>query len=398
MNESHLLRRTRQSFQTTQGIITYYQNKALVNFARNDYLGFSQHPKVKQAAVDAIQSYGTSSSASPLVTGYNNLAETLENTLAEHLNVDKVLLFSSGTSANYALMHHLSQNHSPIIADKLIHASLIDGILAHSKHLERFRHNNTAILENIIKKNIDKKHSANLISIKKNSSTKSLNHALYPHIVTESVFSMEGDSAPLSAIASLAHQYQCHLTVDESHALGVLGNQGRGLCHATHIKPHAMTSSLGKALASQGGFIAGSTNTIEELTQSARPLIYSTALAPSAIAAAQTALNLMRSTPCFLEQLHNNIAYFQEAARTQGLQVIQSNSAIQGFIIHDISTLIQAHQALWHQGFITGLIRPPTVPANTSRLRICLSALHSKDHIQGLVTAMKQAIESTQRA
>ena len=206
---------------------------------------------------------------------------------------------------------------------------------------------------------------------------------------------MEGNQSDLIALTALKKQHDYSLVVDDSHGIGVLGDAGAGTTAHFGIKADIITASLGKALASHGGFVAGPEDLIEALIQSARPLIYSTAIPPSSAAAALAALTLMEKKSQHQAKCHENIAYFREQSKEKGLNALKSQTAIQGIIISDIKQLKTVHQHLLESGFLVGMIRPPSVPKNSSRLRICLSAAHTKKHIDALIQHTLIALEKS---
>ncbi len=366
--------RSRRTLGKHHGVIIHDHGKPLISFSHNDYLGLAHHPKVIAAAQQALQDYGSSTNASPLVAGHTELHQALEEQLAKHLSQPKALLFSSGTLANYALIRRLGQNKQPFFVDKTCHASIMDGLAQQTNKVKRFPHNDTHFLERWLHKHGESPHENP------------------PVVVAEGVYSMEGD-LNLDKMAALKQYIPFELAIDDSHGIGVLGKNGRGTAEHLGVQVNIITGSLGKALASHGGFIAGSGSLIESLIQSARPLIYSTAIPPASASAALTALQIMANEPHHQQALHDNIAYFQRQAEALKLNCIPSKTAIQGIIIPNTDKLKTVHQALVKQGLLMGMIRPPSVPKNGSRLRICLSAAHSKEQIDRLLQSLKIALK-----
>jgi len=340
---------------------------AMLNFCSNDYLGLASDPRIK-AAICADESAGWGSGAAHLVTGHHLHHHLLEDELADWLGVERVLLFSTGYMANLAVQQTLMQKGDVIIGDKLNHASLIDGALASEAEFKRYPHLDYVALE----KRLQQTHSPTLI-------------------VSDSVFSMDGDLADLTKLQPLAHKHQAWLFIDDAHGLGVFGREGRGAFDHFNLKIDADTilvGTFGKAFGTSGAFVAGSSVLIESLIQFARPFIYTTAMSPMNALATRTALKLLREGDHLREKLHENIHQFREGALALGLDLMPSVSAIQPILLGDSARAVAWSDALKNQGFWVAAIRPPTVPKNQARLRITLSAAHSKHHLDRLLTVL----------
>jgi 8-amino-7-oxononanoate synthase len=364
----HLYRRRRitETPQQTQMII---DGRKVINFCSNDYLGLANHPAVVKTFQDTANLFGVGSGAAHLINGHTRIHHDLEEALAKFTGRERALLFSTGYMANLGLVQALVGPGDSILADKLNHASLTDGALLSRARLNRYPHGDMDLL-----------HKRLLES----SSGEKL-------IITDAVFSMDGDLAPLPELAKLAQVYGAWLMVDDAHGLGVLGKKGAGSLdyyglNATEVP--ILMGTLGKALGTAGAFIAGSEALIEHLIQSARTYIYTTAM-PAAIAAATLAsLKIVAQEPQRRKRLHELIEYFQRQASQLDLKLLPSSTPIQGIIFGENKKTLSISEKLFEQGFMVTAIRPPTVPAGTARLRITLSSNHSKDQIDALITAL----------
>jgi 8-amino-7-oxononanoate synthase len=350
----------------------------VINFSSNDYLGLANHPQIKNALIQALQTEDTSygSGAAHLVTGHHLPHHLAEDELADWLEAERTLLFSTGYMANLAVQQALMQANDIILADKLCHASLIDGAQHSAATLKRYPHNDMKALERRLEqsKALQKERGGEIL------------------IVTDGVFSMDGDIAPLKEIQALAQQYQAWLLVDDAHGLGVLGQQGRGCFEYFGLTPDKNTilvGTLGKAFGCSGAFVAGSTILIEALIQFARPYIYTTAMPPLNAIAIQEALKLVQNAHASRETLTQHIQQFRKGAQQIGLTLIDSATPIQAIILKQSKTAMAWSELLKQQGFWVTAIRPPTVPNNQARLRITLSAEHNTKDITQLLNALK---------
>jgi 8-amino-7-oxononanoate synthase len=353
----------------------------LVNFASNDYLGLANHPELKRAIRDNLDDLSVGSGAAHLVTGHHLQHHLLEDELADWLGVRRVLLFSTGYMANLAVLETLMQKGDVILADKLNHASLIDGAQHSPATVKRYPHADTQALE--------RRLNALALSAEQQAM-----------VVTDGVFSMDGDIAPLEKIAQLCQNYQSWLFVDDAHGLGVLGEKGRGsLNHfGLGVNDNAiLMGTLGKAFGVSGAFVAGSETLIETLIQFARPYIYTTAMSPLMALAGRTALKLVQSADDRRERLKRNIKHFKEGCRQLGLPLMPSDTAIQPLVLGNSKTALEWSEQLKQAGFWVTAIRPPTVPQNTARLRITLSASHTAEQIERLLSQLKQCNENTNK-
>lgn len=342
-----------------------------LNFCSNDYLGLANHPQVVQAFQNATNYYGVGAGSAHLINGHSRIHQQLEQALAEFTGRSRALLFSTGYMANMGTINAVMERDDRIHADRLNHASLVDAALLSRAKMHRYRHNDLAHLERNLQINPD----ANQM------------------IVCDGVFSMDGDTAPVAQMVKLANQYQAWLMVDDAHGFGVLGTKGAGLLEQQHLSQQdvpILMATLGKALGTAGAFVAGSEELIEYLIQTARTWIYTTAM-PTAIAAASLAsLKIVEEEIWRREKLATLIQQFKQGAQQLGLQLMPSDSAIQPIMIGSAAQTVQLSKKLRKHGILVSAIRPPTVPQDTARLRITLSALHTEQEVKRLLDALSE--------
>ncbi|WP_440056065.1 aminotransferase class I/II-fold pyridoxal phosphate-dependent enzyme [Pseudoalteromonas sp. T1lg65] len=337
-----------------------------LNFASNDYLGLAQSIDVEKFSAKS----GSGSSA--LVTGHTQLHEQFEQRLAKLLGYESALLFGSGFAANSSVLKCLfsqltKADDAAVFHDKLNHASLIDGSLSGTAKLHRFNHNDT----NHLRARLEKARVVNKL------------------IVTEGVFSMDGDTAALEEISRLAKAHNAWLMVDDAHAFGVIGERGLGSIEKG-IKPDILIITFGKAMGCQGAAVLASKTVIEYLIQFNREYIYSTNLSPIFVEVAQQQLDKLIAANEARTMLLNNILYFKQQANKASLALIESDTAIQPLILGSAENAMLAQQFLKQHGIWVSAIRPPTVPVNTARLRITLTAAHTHNDIDKLVATLKE--------
>lgn len=367
----HLYRQPRISDSPQQPVMVI-NGKTLLNFCSNDYLGLANHPQIIKAFQQAANHYGVGSGAAHLINGHSRLHQQLEEALAAFTGRERVLLFSTGYMANLAVANALMDKDDIIFQDRLNHASLIDGALMSEAKLIRYAHN-------------DIKHLSQ--RIQSNPSSDAM-------IMTDGVFSMDGDVAPLRELAEIAQEQQLWLMVDDAHGFGVLGKTGGGLVeqlNLTQTDVPILMGTLGKAFGTAGAFVAGSQDLIEYLIQVARPFIYTTAQPPAIAGATLASLELVKTEHWRREHLQQLIQYFRQGATQLGLQLMDSNTPIQPILIGDSAKALQISQRLQELGLLVIAIRPPTVPANTARLRITFSASHTLEQVDQLLTGLSQA-------
>jgi 8-amino-7-oxononanoate synthase len=359
------LYRQRLTLQSAQGPVVRIDGREYLNFCSNDYLGLAAHPRVVERFRRAAAQYGVGSGASHLVCGHSAPHHELEDALAEFTGRERALLFSSGYMANAGILTSLLQRGDFVFEDRLNHASLLDGGLHSGARFQRFRHNDVGDLR------------------------KKLAAADGPRmVVVDGVFSMDGDTAPLAELAELCTAHDAWLMVDDAHGFGVLGERGVGSTEAAGLSPSAvpvLMATLGKALGTAGAFVAGSALLIEGLVQQARNYIYTTALPPAVAAAAHEALLLLNEEAWRRHHLAALIHRFRQGAAQLSLPLMPSASAIQPLIVGDAMRAVTLSARLREQGILISAIRPPTVPAGTSRLRITLSAAHSEAQVDHLL-------------
>jgi len=364
--QADALLRKRQLVEQSSGRFIQVAGKQYLNFASNDYLGFADDFIEIQA-----QQLGSHSSA--LVNGYNKPQQQLEQRLCELLGYESAMLFNSGFSANSSVLKALFQDKtvaksSAIFQDKLNHASLIDGGLHSAAAMVRFNHNDLKHLESRLQKSKAK-------------------HKL---IVSEGVFSMDGDQAPIEALCKLAKQYNAWLMIDDAHGFGVLGEQGLGSCEA--IKPDLLIITFGKALASSGACLLASKQMIDYMLQFNREYIYSTAMSPLMASCTLERLERLLNADKRRAQLSENISYFRALTKEHNLALMESTTAIQPLVLGDAEHTLAVANKLKEKGVWLTAIRPPTVPFNTARLRITLSSAHQADDIKKLVDSLVECL------
>lgn len=350
-----------------------------VNFCSNDYLGLARHPDVVSAFHRGIDEYGVGSGASHLVTGHTRAHHELEEALAEFTGRPRALLFSNGWMANTGIIAALLGRHDAVLEDRLNHASLIDGGIASGARLRRYRHADAA-------------HCAQFLE--EYSAQHSEKHEVGRQlIVTDGVFSMDGDIAPLAELAAIARAQQAWLMVDDAHGFGVLGHEGRGCVDAAGLgidDVQILVGTLGKAFGTFGAFVAGSDLLIESLVQHARSYIYTTAL-PSAVAVATlTSLALLRREQWRRDLLQVHIARFRAGAERMGYQLMPSSTPIQPLLVGNSADALAFSTALRTHNMLVTAIRPPTVPPGSARLRFTFSAAHSTAQVDALLSALEK--------
>ncbi|MGI2323742.1 MULTISPECIES: 8-amino-7-oxononanoate synthase [unclassified Methylococcus] len=344
-----------------------------VNFCSNDYLGLANHPAVREAFRRGVDRWGVGSGASHLVCGHSAAHHALEEELAEFTGRPRALLFSTGYMANLGVVSALAGRGDTVFEDRLNHASLLDGGLLSGARFRRYRHADARALEAALAES----------------------RAETRLVVTDGVFSMDGDLAPLPELARVARDGRAWLMVDDAHGLGVLGAEGRGtLEHFGLGAPEVpvLVGTLGKALGTFGAFVAGSESLIDYLIQRARTYVYTTALPPAVAEATRVSLRLVREEPERRERLRCNVRRFRAGAASLGFGLGDLPGPIQPLVIGANADALEASRRLGERGFLVSAIRPPTVQAGTARLRITLSAAHSNEQIDGLLEALADAV------
>jgi 8-amino-7-oxononanoate synthase len=371
LDRDKLLRR-RRVVDSPQGARIVVDGRELVNFSSNDYLGFATHPRLRQAAHAATDSFGTGSGASPLVSGQLRLHQRAEERFAAFSGMPRALLFGSGYMANLGILAALCDRHSEIFADRLNHACLNDGALLSRAKLTRYPHLDLDALERAL----------------------AASKAPVRLVATDTVFSMDGDVAPVDRLAALCDRHDAWLVLDDAHGVGVLGETGHGALEhfATRSPRIVYMATLGKALGGYGAFVAGESATIDWLMQKARTYVFSTALPPSVAATAIAALDLLDADRGPLLRLRERIAELGGALPIAARRGTASITAIHPLLVGTEEAALDAAQLLLERGFLVPAIRPPTVPAGTSRLRVTLSAAHSRTDVEALGRALAQCL------
>ncbi|MGH8361795.1 MAG: 8-amino-7-oxononanoate synthase [Gammaproteobacteria bacterium] len=369
------LYRRRRVVEGPQGAEIAVNGRRLLNFSSNDYLGLAAHPAVAEAARRALDEYGTGSGAAHLVTGHARAHHALEEELAEFVQRPRALLFSSGYLANLGVAGALVKRGDLVVEDRLNHASLLDAGLLSGARFVRYAHADTAALHRRL--------------------TATARRTL---VMTDSVFSMDGDLAPLTDLARECDRAQAILMVDDAHGFGVLGAHGRGTLEHYALgmeEVPVLMATLGKALGTFGAFVAGSEALVETLIQHARTYIYTTAPPAAWAEAARAALRLARTESWRREKLHTLIARFRAHAAALGLPLLESRTAIQPLMIGDAAKALTVSDALAARGILAVAIRPPTVPTGSARLRLTLTAAHSDAQVDQLLDALAQVLRPT---
>jgi 8-amino-7-oxononanoate synthase len=356
------IRRAPRRIEGPHGPRVIADGRSVLCFCANDYLGLAGHPALRQSVARALDAEGLGATGSRHVSGNMNLHRAAEQAFAHFTGQASALLFSTGYACNVGTIQALARRGDVIFSDRLNHASLIDGARLSGASIVVYEHADAEDLERKVQ-----------------THRGSADGAL---IVTESVFSMDGDVAPLRAIADIARRYDAGLVVDEAHAVGVFGPGGRGVCADLGVVPDAMTFALGKAFGSQGAFAAGAKPVVDLIQNRARSFVFSTAPWPAVGAAAMAALSLVVEADAARDKLRSHWTSLRSGLSSLGFQVIAGDSPIIPVVIGEPNAAMELSAALFERGLFIHGIRPPTVPAGTSRLRVVPSAGHSDEDIQ----------------
>jgi len=366
------LKRVLKTVSCPQGPAVTVDGRRCVLLCSNDYLGLANRDELKEAAKAAIDRWGYGAGASRLVSGNMTPHAELEERIARFKGTEAALLFNSGYQANLALIPALSDRSSEIFSDRLNHASIVDACRLSMAKVTRYANGDADALERLLKKSTARRKV----------------------IVTDGVFSMDGTIAPLTKIAALLDRYDAALIVDDAHATGVLGKSGKGtLEHLGVTHPSIVQmGTLGKALGSFGAFVAGSRELIELLVSKARPFIYTTALPPSTTAASIAAIDIVEREPQLRERLRENVEFFT-ANLPAGVDTLGSATQIIPILVGEASRTMRISAGLLERGVFIQGIRPPTVPENTSRLRVTITAAHSRADLELALDAIANEIK-----
>ncbi len=368
------LTRRRRVLESPCGRIAAVDGREMLNFASNDYLGLAGNAEIAQALAAGALQWGAGSGASHLVSGHLAPHEALETVIAAFVGFPRTLTFSTGYLANLAIVPTLATRGSTIFSDKLNHASLIDAMQlakAGGAEVQRYPHGDMAALERLL------------------AASRSPNRL----IVSDAVFSMDGDLAPLPALFALAERFDAWLVVDDAHGFGVLGPQGRGSLAHFNLPQHPrllLMATLGKAAGVGGAFVAGSEIAIETLLQKGRTYIFTTAAPPALGCALVKSLEIIEHGDALRANLFARIGQLRDGLAALPWQLLPSATAIQPLVVGGNAAVLALAKALWAKGLWVPAIRPPTVPKDTARLRISVSAAHTADDIDLLVRALKE--------
>lgn len=367
------LYRQRHLLESAQGPQVQVNGKACVAFCSNDYLSLASHPAVIDSFRRGAETYGVGSGASHLIYGHSNEHHALEEELAAFTGRPRALLFSTGYMANLGTILALTGKGDHIFEDRLNHASLLDGGLASRAQCSRYRHSDCDDLSQ---------------RLKRAASGRKL-------VATDGVFSMDGDLAPLPELVKTCQEQQAWLMVDDAHGFGVLGENGGGIAEHFGLgvdELPILMGTLGKGFGTFGAFVAGSEALIETLIQFARTYIYTTALPPAVASATRISLKILQRETWRREKLNLLIEHFRSGAKELGLELMDSITPIQPVLLGDDALTLKVGEQLRRKGFLVGAIRPPTVPAGTSRLRITLCAEHSEQQVDSLLEAIDKTL------
>ncbi|MGD0074291.1 MAG: 8-amino-7-oxononanoate synthase [Candidatus Binataceae bacterium] len=366
-----LLRRVR-IIRSAHGAEVEFDGRRMLMLSSNNYLDLAAHPAVKRAAIEAVERYGVGAAASRLVAGSIEPVHRLEQSLAHFKRVEAVLIFGSGYLANMGAISALVGPGDVVFSDEINHASLIDGCRVSRATVKVYRHRDAHHLKVLLEESADAGRRL---------------------IVTDSVFSMDGDLAPLAEIVELAGEFRAAVMVDEAHGIGVIGPGGRGLVAELGLENEidVQVGTLSKALGAQGAYVGGSRVLINFLINRARCFIYTTGLAPALAAAAEAALHVMIDEPERIARLHANAAYMRAALTAAGFRLSPTESSILPVMIGSAQDALAMAEQLFDRGVYVVAIRPPTVPPNSARLRVTPTAGHSRADLDRAIAAFVES-------
>ena len=364
------LKRRLRDVTGAQGRKIILDGKEVLNFCSNNYLGLADDPRLREAAVGCIQKEGIGSGASRLICGNMTAHRELEVTIARFKGAESCLVFSTGYMANVGIISSVFGRDDMIFCDRLNHASIIDGIILSQAKFKRYPHSDMEALEEMLRTTTGFRRRG---------------------IITDSVFSMDGDIAPLDKITELARKYDCLVMIDEAHALGVMGKNGKGLAEHFGVEDRIdiQMGTLSKAAGSFGAYCCGSKELIEFLVNKARSFIYTTALPPAVAAASQKAIEIIRDEPMLRQKLWVNTDYFQKAIVAMGFNTLLSQTPVIPIVVGEPAVAGEFSKRLLEQDIFASAIRPPTVPQNTARLRLTVMATHAREDLDYTLEKLK---------
>jgi 8-amino-7-oxononanoate synthase len=347
-----------------------FEGKSYINFSSNNYLGFSCRPELKQAAINAVKKYGCGGTSSRLICGTFHIHAELEEKLAKLKSKEKAIVFPSGFAANIGVVSSIVGKGDAVIMDKLNHASLWDGASLSGARLFVYEHKDMQSLEKVLKR--------------AHSYKKRL-------IITDTLFSMDGDIAPLKDITDLAKKYCSWTMIDEAHATGIFGKNGSGIAESFNVEKDIdiVMGTLSKAIGSQGGFICGDNELIDYLINKSRAFIYTTALSPACAGASIKALEVIEKEPKLRIKLLENSKYLRDKLKLSGFDTLGSESQIIPVLTGDAARTMDVSAQLMSRGIFAPAIRPPTVAEGMCRIRISLTSLHRREEIDKLIEAFQ---------
>lgn len=372
---SEHLYRARRVVDGPQGPLLTVDGRELLSFCSNDYLGLAADPRIAEALCDGARRYGVGSGAAHLVSGHSSAHHALEEALAAFTGRERALLFSTGYMANLAVIAALVRRGDQVFEDRLNHASLVDGGLLSQARFKRYAH---ADVDALVDQLGEAGHGRRLV-------------------VTDGVFSMDGDVAPLGRLATACAEHHAWLLVDDAHGLGVLGEGGRGSLDAAGLEQDEvpiLMGTLGKAFGTAGAFVAGSEVLIETLIQQARPYVYTTAAPPAVAQATLASLRIVETEQWRRDRLVELVARFRREAAGLGLALMVSETPIQPIVAGSAEQALAWSRALEEAGILVTAIRPPTVPAGSARLRVTFSASHTDQQLDRLLDALAGLAEA----
>ncbi|MCM8779740.1 MAG: 8-amino-7-oxononanoate synthase [Candidatus Omnitrophica bacterium] len=370
--ETKGLKRSLSLLESNQAEEIIINGKDCLNLCSNNYLGLAGDPRLKEAAIKAIHEYGLGAASSRLVCGNNVLYQILEDKIAQFKGTEAALVFNSGYTANLGIIQSLAGDKDIVLSDKLNHASIIDGIILSQARFKRYPHKDLSILEADLRQSQDFRRRL---------------------IITDTVFSMDGDIAPLAEIVGLAQKYNAEVMVDEAHATGIFGDNGAGIVEHLNLK-NAISIQMGtlsKAMGGLGAYVCADKATIDYFINKARSLIYTTSLPPAILAASIKAIEIIQQEPERRRVLLENAEFMRNGLNAIGLNTLDSQSPIIPVVLTDA---LEFSRRLFDEGIFCQAIRPPTVPQNSSRLRVTVMATHKKGQLEFALEKIKKVAKN----